>query len=184
MKVDLLYYTKDPINAIEKAASTCYDSVPTDGNIMKHCYKSGHHSVLEFADFTFRIEGVSRALSHQLVRHRIASYAQRSQRYCKEDGFTYTIPDSLSITYAGNLVLSTDKMGLAGEIESMKTTAEQVIASVDHQKEILQKASSLLAELNPAYKERQETEQRFNKIEGSISRIEEMMANLVKELKG
>lgn len=97
---------------------------------------------------------------------------------------TYTIPDSLSITYAGNLVLSTDKMGLAGEIESMKTTAEQVIASVDHQKEILQKASSLLAELNPAYKERQETEQRFNKIEGSISRIEEMMANLVKELKG
>ena len=97
---------------------------------------------------------------------------------------TYTIPDSLSITYAGNLVLSTDKMGLAGEIESMKTTAEQVIASVDRQKEILQKASSLLAELNPAYKERQETEQRFNKIEGSISRIEEMMANLVKELKG
>lgn len=97
---------------------------------------------------------------------------------------TYTIPDSLSITYAGNLVLSTDKMGLAGEIESMKATAEQVIASVDRQKEILQKASSLLAELNPAYKERQETEQRFNKIEGSISRIEEMMANLVKELKG
>ena len=62
---------------------------------MKSCYKSGHHSVLEFADFTFHIEGVSRALTHQLVRHRLASYAQRSQRYCEEDGFGYVIPNSI-----------------------------------------------------------------------------------------
>lgn len=97
MKVELLHYTKDPVIAIETAASTCYDSQPNgNGKIMNHCYKSGHHSVLEFADFTFKISGVSRALTHQLVRHRHASYAQRSQRYCKEDGFEYVVPKSIS----------------------------------------------------------------------------------------
>ena len=62
---------------------------------MRHCYKSGHHSVLEFAHFTFKISGVSRALTHQLIRHRCASYAQRSQRYCKENGFEYIIPNTI-----------------------------------------------------------------------------------------
>ena len=88
---------------------------------------------------------------------------------------TYVIPESLSVTYAGNLILSTDKMSLASEIEAMKNTAEQVLASVGHQKEVLEKSSSLLAELNPVYKEKQETEQRFGKIENSINRMEELM---------
>lgn len=88
---------------------------------------------------------------------------------------TYVIPESLSVTYAGNLILSTDKMSLASEIEAMKNTAEQVLASVDHQKEVLEKSSSLLAELNPVYKEKQETEQRFGKIEGSIGEMKELM---------
>ena len=88
MKVTLTRITNDPILAIEEAASNCYDSTPDgSGKIMRHCIKSGHQSVTEFCDFTFHIEGISRALSHQLVRHRIASYAQRSQRYCSEDGF-------------------------------------------------------------------------------------------------
>lgn len=97
MKVTLTRVTPNPIMAIEEAASNCYDSEPTaDGRIMRSCYKSGHHSVLEFADFTFHIEGISRATSHQLVRHRHASYAQRSQRYCMEDGFKYVTPDSIA----------------------------------------------------------------------------------------
>ena len=95
MKVTLTRVTENPIGAIEEAACNCYDSEPTGGKIMKSCYKSGHHSVLEFADFTFHIEGVSRALSHQLVRHRLASYAQRSQRYCGENNFDYVIPASI-----------------------------------------------------------------------------------------
>lgn len=96
IKVTLTRFTPDPILAIEEAASNCYNSEPSsDGKIMKHCIKSGHHSVTEFADFTFHIEGVSRALSHQLVRHRIASYAQRSQRYCSEDGFDFVVPESI-----------------------------------------------------------------------------------------
>lgn len=103
---------------------------------------------------------------------------------------TYTIPESLSVTYAGNLVLSTDKTGLAGEIEAMKSIAEQVLASVDKQKEILKKSSSLLAELNPVYREKQETEKRFNAIEGtvtemkgSIDELKGMITNFIKELK-
>lgn len=96
MKVALTRFTTDPILAIEEAASNCYNSEPSDnGKIMKHCIKSGHTSVTEFADFTFHIEGVSRALSHQLVRHRLASYAQRSQRYCSEDGFEYVTPKTI-----------------------------------------------------------------------------------------
>lgn len=96
ISVKLTRITEDPILAIEEAASNCYNSEPTvDGKIMKHCIKSGHTSVTEFCDFTFHIEGISRALSHQLVRHRLASYAQRSQRYCVEDGFDYVIPLSI-----------------------------------------------------------------------------------------
>ena len=95
MKVTLTRITENPVNAIEEAASNCYNSEPSGGKIMKACYNSGHHSVLEFCDFTFHIEGVSRALTHQLVRHRLASYAQRSQRYCVEDGFKYVIPNSI-----------------------------------------------------------------------------------------
>lgn len=96
MKVTLTRVTHNPVQAIEEAASNCYDSQPTpDGRIMKACYNSGHHSVLEFADFTFHVEGLSRATSHQLVRHRLASYEQRSQRYVAEDGFKYVVPDSI-----------------------------------------------------------------------------------------
>ena len=96
ISVKLTRITEDPILAIEEAASNCYNSEATgDGKIMKHCIKSGHTSVTEFCDFTFHIEGVSRALSHQLVRHRLASYAQRSQRYCSENGFDYVKPRTI-----------------------------------------------------------------------------------------
>lgn len=66
--------------------------------LIRHVLDSGHHSVLEHSQFTFFISGVSRALSHQLVRHRIGvSYSQQSQRYCAfEDGFNYVIPPSIS----------------------------------------------------------------------------------------
>ena len=96
MKVTLTRVTETPIMAIEEAASNCYDSEPSpDGKIMKSCYKSGHQSVLEFADFTFHIEGVSRALLAQITRHRLASFAVRSQRYCSEDGFNFITPNSI-----------------------------------------------------------------------------------------
>lgn len=56
---------------------------------------SGHESILEHAVYTFEVKGVSRALTHQLVRHRIASYSQQSQRYVNKNEFDYVMPKSI-----------------------------------------------------------------------------------------
>lgn len=87
---------------------------------------------------------------------------------------TYTIPEGLSITYAGNIVLSTDKEGLIREIKAMKNSAESIINSMDKQKQILDKSNKLLSELNPAFKEKQEVDSRFANIENSINEMKEM----------
>lgn len=88
---------------------------------------------------------------------------------------TYAIPESHSVTYAGNLVLSTETSGLTSEIEAQKTNAEQILASAAKAQNIIDRAPSLLAELSPIHKEKQETERRFGKIEKSISGMEELM---------
>ena len=95
---------------------------------------------------------------------------------------TYAIPENLSVTYAGNIVLSTDKQGLTGEVEAMVASADQVIASVTHAQKIKDKAPAILADLNPVYREKQETEQRFGKIEGSISEMKGLMQSQQKML--
>ena len=97
------------------------------------------------------------------------------------DGKTanYVIPETLSVTYAGNLVLSVDRQGLAGEVESMRTSAEQALAAVEHQRRIVEKSTGLLAELNPAFREKQETEQRFSKIESSMNEVKQMLSRLI-----
>jgi thymidylate synthase (FAD) len=56
----------------------------------------GHESLLEHASATFFIEGISRVCSHQLVRHRLASYSQRSERYCDESSVDYVVPESIA----------------------------------------------------------------------------------------
>lgn len=100
MKVDLVQHTPDLIPFLAKIASICYNSDPKNQTgLIKHLYESGHHSVFEHAWFTWRIEGVSRALTHQLVRHRMCSFTQRSQRYCNEDGFEVETPPSIGQTH-------------------------------------------------------------------------------------
>ena len=101
---------------------------------------------------------------------------------------TYAIPENLSVTYAGNLVLSTDGEGLLREIEARQTAAEQILASVDKQQTIIERAKALRAEYNPAFKEKQETEKKFKEIDKSISEMkdlmkaqQEMMANFIKK---
>jgi thymidylate synthase (FAD) len=92
MDVRLLYHTADPERAIAAAARLCYAPVGaaelfegmTDEavrKVLRVILNGGHFSALEHASYTFAIEGVSRALTHQLVRHRLASYNQQSQRY-------------------------------------------------------------------------------------------------------
>ena len=96
MKVTLIQATPNPIETIAQIASICYDSNPSNPmKLVEHCYKNGHLSVMEHIYFTFKIEGISRACSHQLVRHRHCSFTQRSQRYCSEDDFGYVIPPTI-----------------------------------------------------------------------------------------
>lgn len=63
--------------------------------LLRGLVRKGHGSVLEHCCFTFAIEGISRACSHQLVRHRIASYSQQSQRYVNGDKFDYVMPPEI-----------------------------------------------------------------------------------------
>lgn len=96
MTVTLIQATPDPIRTIAQIASICYDSDPKNPTgVVKHLYNNGHHSVFEHIYFTFKIEGISRACSHQLVRYRHCSFTQRSQRYCSEDGFYVIEPDTI-----------------------------------------------------------------------------------------
>jgi len=104
VRVVLLTHTPNPIRTLYVAARTCYsDAGPSqieakDEEVMKrlikNIYISGHESILEHVSFTFGIEGVSRVLTHQLVRHRLASYSQQSQRYVKVRE-NYVIPPSI-----------------------------------------------------------------------------------------
>lgn len=106
MKVELLRYTPDGERLISAAAKLCYSSVGIESieeslgeenieKFLKMLVDLGHESPIEHVSFTFGIEGVSRTLTHQLVRHRIASFSQQSQRYVKLDQFEYIIPSSI-----------------------------------------------------------------------------------------
>ena len=108
MKVRLINYTKDPEKIVAQSARLCYSALGIEElrgklsdesiiKLVKKIMKLGHYSVLEHATFTFAIEGISRVTSHQLVRHRLASFSQQSQRYVKIDkeGFPYVIPKSI-----------------------------------------------------------------------------------------
>ena len=97
MVVKLIQQTPNAVDVIATVAAVCYDSDPKDPiKLVKHLYKNGHHSVYEHIYFTFKIEGVSRACSHQLVRHRMCSFTQRSQRYCNEEEINVVVPPKMS----------------------------------------------------------------------------------------
>ncbi|MBN1786660.1 MAG: FAD-dependent thymidylate synthase [Candidatus Methanofastidiosa archaeon] len=106
MKVALLSHTPDPERVCAaaaltsywyKGASETYDALTEEeiGNILDKVMGYGHVSVIEHAKFTFSIEDVSRACTHQLVRHRVASYTQQSQRYVKVEELEPVIPPTV-----------------------------------------------------------------------------------------
>lgn len=115
VKVQLLSKTEDALNVIYSACRQCYfegfvgDKYPFPEikeeekiKLIKHVLNSGHHSTLEHVSLTVGIAGISRALTHQLVRHRIASYSHQSQRYAgagestNEGTLSYIIPPKIS----------------------------------------------------------------------------------------
>ena len=99
MKIELVSNTPNPELTIAYAAKTCYDSPTKDlessRKMIRALVKAGHEAMIEHASASFKLSEVSRVLTHELVRHRLFSFAQRSQRYVKENEETYVTPDVL-----------------------------------------------------------------------------------------
>lgn len=111
MNVLLIKYTTDPDKTVALAARRCYSSLSAQEieeklskdeieKLINKLRMRNHLSPFEHISFTFSVDGVSRALSHQLIRHRIASYCQESQRYVEYKSFTnlpYIIPQTITL---------------------------------------------------------------------------------------
>lgn len=106
MRVNLISHTRDPERTVASAMRLCYSASDIENiiqnldqnetsRLIRKVLTLGHLSVLEHASFTFAIEGISRACSHQLVRHRMASFSQQSQRYVSMLNFDHTIPTAI-----------------------------------------------------------------------------------------
>ncbi len=106
IKVTLLAHTPMPEQTVAMAAKLCYSATDIENikdgltqekteSFLNMLTELGHASPVEHATFTFGIEGISRACSHQLVRHRIASYSQQSQRYVNGENFEFVTPPEI-----------------------------------------------------------------------------------------
>jgi len=143
LKVILLRHTPNPEETVAMAAKLCYspsnitslkDKIETKDqkSFVGKLIQMGHMTPIEHPTFTFAIEGISRACSHQLVRHRLASYSQQSQRYVSEEsGFDYVIPPIIKedkelkrafLTFMteaqnayNNMVIKLNEKGIKGE---------------------------------------------------------------------
>ena len=140
MNVKLLSHTPDAEKLIATAAKLCYSSSDIESlrdglteekieSFLDMLVSIGHESVMEHVSFTFGIEGISRACSHQLVRHRIASYSQKSQRYVNENGFEFITPHAIE------------------EIPEAKAEYDRVIAEIT---ESYEKLANILTEKHTA----------------------------------
>lgn len=131
MKVKLITHTPDPEKVIATAAKLCYSSSDIESlqqgltpekteKFLDLLFSLGHESPIEHVTFTFAIEGISRACSHQLVRHRIASYSQKSQRYVDETQFDYVIPESIKSNPVARDVYNTLMSSIQLEYEAIR----------------------------------------------------------------
>ena len=104
MRVEIIGVTQylgeggSPTGLLEHAGRTCYRSQAQGqpDRFLKARMQEGHESLIEHASVTFEISGVSRACTHQLVRHRIASYSQESQRYVEMSAPEFVVPPSVA----------------------------------------------------------------------------------------
>lgn len=104
MRVELLALTQylrgtgAPEELIEHAGRVCYrsESRGDAGAFIRARLRDGHESIIEHAAATFELSGISRACSHQLVRHRLASYSQESQRYVDMAAPEWVLPDAIA----------------------------------------------------------------------------------------
>ncbi len=106
-EITLLSITPNAEKLIEEAGRTCYMSLnritdESEKNFIRSSIKRGHLSIIEHASASFRIKGASRSFTHQLVRHRLASFSQQSQRYVNESDFSYIIPPGIAENITAN----------------------------------------------------------------------------------
>ena len=116
LRVSLLQHTPSPDRTVAAAGRLCYAPVSAAdltetmsdeevARMVRILVRSGHHSALEHASFTFAVDGISRACSHQLVRHRLASYNQQSQRYVHFGGRDdFVVPPNIAAVPEANEV--------------------------------------------------------------------------------
>lgn len=97
---------------------------------------------------------------------------------------TYAIPDNTSVTYTNGLVLSTDRDGVIREVEILRNQCADELAKIDEYRKSVSECEKILAEWNPVFREKRETEERFSKLETSMSDLKSMMSGLIKELRG
>lgn len=133
-KVEIISHTQCPYDVVSIAARNCYSPMSLEDvmkkmtdterlKLIKSLEDSKHESPFEHVSITFAIQGISRSCSHQLVRHRIASYSQRSQRYVDEEGFDYIVPSSI------------ENIPIAKSI--YKNELEKIESTYDHLKEFI-----------------------------------------------
>jgi len=107
-----------PETIIEYAGRVCYRSENADqdpqttARFIRQRIREGHESIIEHASATFEISGISRAASHQLVRHRIASYSQESQRYVDMSNPEWVIPAEIDANPEAMMVWETTLAGI------------------------------------------------------------------------
>lgn len=132
MKIKLISHTPDPERLVAMSARLCYSPIGAEDlvetmsekqveSLLKKIVEMGHSSTLEHVSFTFAIEGVSRVLTHQLVRHRIASYSQQSQRYVSEHEFEYIMPPTIGAS-------SLAKEKFEQLMKTIRTTYDELVA--------------------------------------------------------
>lgn len=148
LKVKLISHSADPDKVVTMAAKLCYSPVGVEeigSNLSEEQIEKflnmlvgiGHESPVEHASFTFAIEGISRACSHQLVRHRIASYSQQSQRYVRLNNMEYIVPPAIEAIPAAKEIYI-EAMDQAQEKYSK--LVDQLIASGKNEKEAIEDA--------------------------------------------
>ncbi len=148
MKVKLIANTPMAETVVAAAAKLCYSPVGVEEitenltkekteNFVNMLMDIGHESPIEHVSYTFAIEGVSRVLTHQLVRHRLASYSQQSQRYVKLDQFQYIVPPAIKKNNKAKAIF----------VEAMKKSQQdydQIVSLLteDHEKVFLKEGLS------------------------------------------
>lgn len=139
MKVTLVSYTPEPERKVAMAARLCYSPIGAESlaesmteaqvsSLVGRIADLGHLSTFEHVSFTFAIEGISRVLSHQLVRHRLASYSQQSQRYVAEHDFEYIVPPTVAANEEA-------KAKFTALMDQIRTTYDELVGLGVHQED-------------------------------------------------